>query len=45
MRKIKVGILTFSDGRKYIHEDLLATNQRYQDRLAKALEAQGELRL
>lgn len=39
--KFKVGILTFSDGRKYIHEDLLETNQRYQDRLVKALEAAG----
>ena len=43
MTKFKVGILTFSDGRKYIHEDLLETNQRYQDRLAKALEATGEV--
>ena len=41
MKKIKVGILTFSDGRKYIHEDLLETNQKYQNRLAKALKAQG----
>ncbi len=43
MKKFKVGILTFSDGRKYIHEDLLATNQRYQSRLAEALEATGEV--
>jgi L-fucose/D-arabinose isomerase len=42
-RKIKVGILTFSDGRKYIHEDLLALNLRYQNGLAKALEATGEV--
>jgi len=41
MKKIKVGVLTFSDGRKYIHEDLLETNQRYQNKLQKALEAQG----
>lgn len=41
MKKIKVGILTFSDGRKYIHEDLLATNLRYQNRLAAALQKQG----
>ena len=38
MQKTKVGILTLSDGRKYIHDDLLATNQRYQERLARALE-------
>ena len=41
LRKTKVGILTFSDGRKYIHDTLVELNQRYQDRLAKALEATG----
>jgi L-fucose isomerase len=41
--KRKVGILTFSDGRKYIHDDLLEVNQRYQKRLAQALEATGEV--
>lgn len=43
MNKFRVGILTFSDGRKYIHDDLLETNQRYQDRLTRALEATGEV--
>jgi L-fucose isomerase len=43
MRKTKVGILTFSDGRKYIHESLVNLNQRYQDELARALEATGEV--
>ena len=43
MRKPKVGILTFSDGRKYIHENLLPLNRRYQDGLVKALEATGEV--
>lgn len=43
MQKLKVGILTLSDGRKYIHEDLLATNERYQAGLASALEATGEI--
>ncbi len=38
MEKVKVGILTFSDGRKYIHEDLLELNLRYQRKLAMALE-------
>ncbi len=41
MKKYKVGILTLSDGREYIHKDLLETNQRYQKRLAAALEATG----
>ena len=43
IRKIKVGILTFSDGRKYIHDTLVELNQRYQDRLAAALTATGEV--
>lgn len=43
MKKIKVGILTFSDGRKYIHENLLETNRRYQNRLADALNSTGQL--
>src|SRR5450759_1342245 len=41
IRKTKVGILTFSDGRKYIHDSLVELNLRYQERLAKALEATG----
>lgn len=41
LKKIKVGILTFSDGRKYIHDTLVELNQSYQDRLAMALEATG----
>lgn len=43
MRKTKVGILTFSDGRKYIHESLLELNWRYQHKLAEALRASGEV--
>lgn len=43
MAKFKVGILTFSDGRKYIHEDLLETNRRYQKGLEEALTATGEV--
>jgi len=43
IRKVKVGILTFSDGRKYIHETLVNLNQEYQSRLAAALEATGEV--
>ena len=42
-RKTKVGILTFSDGRKYIHDTLIGLNQNYQARLAEALEATGEV--
>jgi hypothetical protein len=44
MRETKVGILTFSDGREYIHRDLEPLNRRYQDGLARALEATGEVR-
>jgi len=41
IRKIKVGILTFSDGRKYIHDSLVELNQAYQNRLADALQSTG----
>ena len=43
IRKIKVGILTFSDGRKYIHDTLVELNRNYQNKLANALEATGEV--
>lgn len=43
MKKLRVGILTFSDGRKYIHEDLLETNWTYQRAVAAGLEATGEV--
>jgi len=42
-KKRKVGLLTFSDGREFIHKDLLEVNQRHQRRLAQALEATGEV--
>jgi L-fucose isomerase len=41
--KIKVGVLTLSDGRHYLHRELLPVNQRYQDELTAALEATGEV--
>lgn len=41
MRKTKVGILTFSDGREYIHKSLEGLNRKYQERLAAALEKAG----
>jgi len=41
MRKYKIGILTFSDGRKYLHERHYQTNQRYQRRLQETLEKTG----
>ncbi|MCU0613104.1 MAG: fucose isomerase, partial [Candidatus Eisenbacteria bacterium] len=37
----RVGVLTFSDGRKYVHEDLLGVTQRHQDRLVRVLERLG----
>lgn len=43
MRKIHVGILTFSDGREYIRKSLLALNWRYQKQLQMALQASGEV--
>jgi L-fucose isomerase len=43
LRKTKVGILTFSDGRRHIHDRLKELNQRYQDRLAQALASTGQV--
>ena len=42
MRKYRVGVLTFSDGRRYQHEQLLPTNRRYQHRVVEAIEGTGE---
>ncbi len=42
MKKIKVGILTMSDGREYLHEEYLELNTTKQHNIAKALEATGE---
>lgn len=41
MERMRVGILTFSDGREYIHRDMLGTNKKYQEAIADALEATG----
>ncbi len=41
MRKYRVGILTFSDGRDYLHKRHLELNSGYQRRLAEALEKTG----
>ncbi len=43
MNKIKVGILTFSDGRPKVHNDLLETNKKFQTLLSKTLESTGEV--
>lgn len=42
-KKRRVGIITFSDGREFVHKDLLEMNKKFEDRLAKALEATGEI--
>lgn len=42
MRKRKIGILTFSDGRHDVYESLLAMNEQFQDRLKRRLESTGE---
>jgi len=43
MKKRKVGIITFSDGRKFVHDELLQMNKKFQERLVKALEGTGEV--
>ncbi len=40
-QKIKVGILTMSDGRQYLHEEYEALNMQYQQEIAKALTDTG----
>src|SRR5215210_4860 len=43
MDKRKVGILTFSDGRDFAHKLQYEMNKQFQDRLAAALSATGEI--
>lgn len=43
MEKIRVGILTISDGRAYVHAKLLPVTQRYQEELVEALEKTGHI--
>ena len=43
MRIRRVGILTFSDGRESVHHEVEPVNREFQERLAKALEATGEV--
>ena len=43
MKKRKVGILTFSDGRESVHRELEALNLEFQGKLTAALEATGEV--
>ena len=45
MDKYKVGIITFSDGRKFVHEDLVDMNRKFQKELADALEKTGEVQV
>lgn len=41
MRKYRVGLLTFSDGRHYLHERHYELNKRYQSRIARELAQTG----
>lgn len=43
MRKIKVGILTFSDGRESVHQEVKPINQEFQHRLVEMLRNTGEI--
>ncbi|MGQ9700753.1 MAG: L-fucose/L-arabinose isomerase family protein [Candidatus Bipolaricaulaceae bacterium] len=43
MMQRKVGILTFSDGREAVHQEVEPVNREFQDRLAGALRATGEV--
>src|SRR5438445_13575808 len=41
MRAPKVGILTFSDGRPHVHNELLPLTREFQERLARRLREAG----
>ncbi len=43
MQKRKIGILTFSDGRKFAHDLQYKMNKGFQDKLVKVLKATGEV--
>ena len=43
MQKRKIGILTFSDGRKFAHDLQYKMNKGFQDKLVKVLEKTGEI--
>lgn len=42
IRKKRIGLITFSDGRDYIHRELLNVNERYQEEIRKTLNENGE---
>ncbi|MBQ4332784.1 MAG: fucose isomerase, partial [Clostridia bacterium] len=41
MKKFRVGLLTMSDGRPYLHQTQFEMNMRYQNDIKEALEATG----
>ncbi len=43
MKKRKVGVITFYDGRNFVNEELLEMNKKFQEKLVKALENTGEV--
>ncbi len=43
MRKARIGILTFSDGRQFVHQQLEPLNQRLLGRVVVALQETGEV--
>ncbi|MCR4391927.1 MAG: L-fucose/L-arabinose isomerase family protein [Candidatus Acetothermia bacterium] len=43
MKKGRVGILTFSDGRESVYHEVEPVNRQFQERLAQALQASGEV--
>lgn len=42
MEKIKVGILTMSDGREYLHQEYAGLNMKYQKEIREELEKTGQ---
>lgn len=37
----KIGVITFSDGRPHVHQELLAMNLKFQENLVKKLQQEG----
>jgi len=45
MKKIKIGLLTMSDGREYLHQTQFAMNMNYQNNIKSALEGTGFIKV
>lgn len=42
-QKYRVGLISFSDGREYVHKELEGIVKKFEDEIAKTLEETGEV--